>query len=430
MATRSSRFGARSKSVPTSDLIKLELNDDSRNIQDTTAEKSTLRVAGVQDVRYPGLKSAGKRKRADLEDTKIEDKQPALTKTSKSTPRPYAPPSYERVQRSPAAIKTVFDTRLTQHRAEWYSEVDQRKIWKRVDLRTLTYTLDLIKDCIKAVETHRDEEIKFSILRRRFHQIEFYDFITDILIVKSKLLEDNGFPAVFDNASFPYDLRADALLLFKKWTTRQWDPDLLRGIVTKKGTNGKEKTFNTKSLDQSYPLRVSASYHGAGDLVNGQWWPLQICTIRDGAHGLFEGGIYGQAKHGAYSIVLSGGGYADIDEGDTIQYCGTSGEENKPTAFTERMLESARLKHPVRVLRSGGLAGKHSKYRPAKGLRYDGIYDVTGYELLDKGTSMYRFTLHRCPGQDPIRYHGEEARPTEEELGAYQKIEGYLKSSE
>lgn len=416
---RPNRFGIRAKLLRTSDLVKPELNDDSNGVQSASLCK------------YPGLKSASKRKRGiDLTDSKVDNKQDESAATPKSKQRPFAPPLRLKSKGKPLADKTVVNTRLTRHDASWYQEVDLRKLWKRSELQTLSYTIDLIKKAIQAVETGHDEEVAFSILRRRLHQLEFYDFITDILVVKSKLLEDQGFPAIFDSAVFPWDLRADALMLFKKWCVRQWDPDLLRGIVTKKGTGSKDRAFSTRSIKKDYPQRISANYVGAGDLVNGQWWPLQICTIRDGAHGTPEGGIYGQAKKGAYSIILSGGGYADIDEGDSIQYCGTSGEENKPTAFTERMLESFQLKQPARVLRSAALAGKHSKYRPAKGLRYDGIYDITGYELLDKGTAMYRFTLKRCAGQDPIRYQGEEARPTEEELREYQKIQARLASFE
>ncbi|KAL8648646.1 MAG: hypothetical protein Q9210_004872 [Variospora velana] len=426
-AGSASRFRARSKSVP--DMVKLELNDDDDTLENTPTQQSLPRVSKHQNLLYPGLKSAGKRKRDDSPNTKTDRPLAVDASSTKPTSRPYAPPNRPKVQRAPIARKFVVNTRMTSRPAEAYIEYNPLKMYKRSDLATLVYTIDLVKQCVQAIETGLDREVKFSVLRRRLHQMDFFDFIEDILVIKSKLLEDQGFPAVFDDPNFPFDLRADALLLFRRWATRQWDPHLLRGIVTKMGTNSKEKVFNTKSLDKNYSLKVPASYHGEGDLVNGQWWPLQICTIRDGAHGLAEGGIYGQAAQGAYSIIMSGGGYADIDEGDTIQYCGTSGEEDKPTAFTERMLESFRLTKPVRVLRSAGLAGKHSNYRPVKGIRYDGIYHVTGYELLDKGTSMYRFTLVRCPGQDPIRYQGEEVRPTEEELRAYSKIEGYLKPS-
>ncbi|KAL8898526.1 MAG: hypothetical protein Q9207_006653 [Kuettlingeria erythrocarpa] len=431
MAARSSRFGARAQSVPTSDMIKLEINDEDHKSQDAPAEESTTRFPNVPNVQYPGLKSASKRKRADVTDSKSDVEPEARSKTLKSSHRPYAPPEYRRNRRASTGNKRTVNTRLTKHGADWYHETNMLDVYNRAELNTLKYARELIANCVRAIETGVDKEVQFSILRRRFHQMEFYDFVTEILVVRSKLFEDDGFAAVFDNASFPSDLRADALMLFKRWARRRWDPDLLRGIVTKRGTNDKEQTFNSKSLDKDYPHKLAANYRGAGDLVNGQWWPLQICTIRDGAHGMAEGGIYGQVKRGVYSIILSGGGYADIDEGDIIQYCGTSGEENKPTAFTERMLESAALKEPVRVLRSasGGFVNKQVLFRPVKGLRYDGLYKITGYELLHQGTAMYRFTLERCPNQDPIRYRGPEARPTDEELSAYRKIESLLKTS-
>ena len=405
----------RADSMPTSDQIKQELDD----------------YKSLPASKYPGLKSASKRKRSiDSADSKSDLRENDKSTTSKARQRPFAPPLRLKSQRKPLTNKTVVDTRLTQHEASWYREVDLRQMWKRSELQTLSYTLELIRKGTLAIKTGDNEEVAYSILRRRIHQMEFYDFITDVLIVKSKLLEDQGFPAIYNNAAFPWDLRADALLLYKKWCAHQWDPDLLRGIVTKKGTTCKDRSVSTRAIEKDYPHKIGANYVGAGELINGQWWPLQMCTIRDGAHGTPEGGIYGQVKKGAYSIILSGGGYADIDEGDEIKYCGISGEENKPTAFTERMLESSTLKNPIRVLRSAALAGKHSIYRPTKGLRYDGIYEITGYELLDKGTAMHRFTLRRCDGQDPIRYEGEEARPTEEELRAFEKIQAHLGSHE
>ncbi|KAL8937798.1 MAG: hypothetical protein Q9216_004245 [Gyalolechia sp. 2 TL-2023] len=414
VGTQTNRFEDRAKLAPISHPIKAEPHDGEHN--------PIL-------CRYPGLKSASKRKRnTTLTDSQTIKKRHDHSVTSKPRSRPFAPPLRLKSRGKPLINTSVVDTRITRYDAAWYTAVDMHKAWKRSDLQTLLYTAELIKKAFHAVEAGHGQEVAFSILRRRLHQMEFYDFVTEILVVKSKLLDEQGFPAVFDSTVIPWDLRADALMLFKKWCMRQWDPDLLRGIVTKKGTNNREKTLSTRSIDKNYPTKVSANHVGAGDLVNGQWWPLQICTIRDGAHGTPEGGIYGQAGKGAYSIIMSAGGYADIDEGDRIKYCGTSGEEDKPTAFTERMLESFELKNPIRVLRSSALAEKHSRYRPVKGLRYDGTYNITEYEILDKGTSMHRFTLERCAGQDPIRYQGEQVRPTEEELSQYKKVQAHLGS--
>ena len=65
-------------------------------------------------------------------------------------------------------------------------------------------------------------------------------------------------------------------------------------------------------------------------------------------------------------------------------------------------------------------------YRPAKGLRYDGLYKITDFTVLDEDTAMHQFTLTREAGQHPIRYRGVEQRPTNEELAEYTKIRKLL----
>lgn len=45
---------------------------------------------------------------------------------------------------------------------------------------------------------------------------------------------------------------------------------------------------------------------GHNGLAVGQWWPLRICALRDGAHGSSQGGIAGNSEVGAWSIVVSG----------------------------------------------------------------------------------------------------------------------------
>ena len=122
---------------------------------------------------------------------------------------------------------------------------------------------------------------------------------------------------------------------------------------------------------------------------------------------------------------MSSGGYADDDCGETLKYCGTSGTDAKPSPGTLHLKDSCKYKSPVRVLRSSALPSTNP-YRPAKGLRYDGLYSVVEYEILDAETAMHRFTLKRCKGQDPIRYQGVEKRPTDEELAEYSKIRALL----
>ena len=199
------------------------------------------------------------------------------------------------------------------------------------------------------------------------------------------------------------------------------DPSLLVGIKTfnKKAKTGRESV--SRSFDKDFKWRVSCHYQGQGDLINGTWWPLQLCALRDGAHGETEAGIHGHPDIGALSIVLSGGGYEDIDDGEIVKYCGTSGSTGAELAGTRHLLRACSEKTPVRVLRSHALPSTN-KYRPVKGTRYDGIYLVEGSELLDPEKAMPRFGLVRVEGQHPIRYQGVEKRPTDEELSEYQKI--------
>lgn len=87
------------------------------------------------------------------------------------------------------------------------------------------------------------------------------------------------------------------------------------------------------------------------------------------------------------------------------------------------MLESIKMNREIRVLRA---ENKKSPYAPKKGLRYDGLYTIAKYEVLNKATAMYRFTLRRCVNQDPIRYRGPEIKPTEYELQQHSKIRDTL----
>lgn len=175
---------------------------------------------------------------------------------------------------------------------------------------------------------------------------------------------------------------------------------------------------------------MAANFVGEGHLVNGQWWPYQICAVLDGAHGAMEAGIYREKEKGALSIVLGTSGYANQDNGNTIQYCGTSGALNKATENTKYMMEARRRQTPVRVLRSGaGRPQKENLYLPQNGLRYDGLYMVTGETLLDAATAMYQFSLQRIPGQDPIRFLGVAMRPTPEERARFSRIREALRYS-
>lgn len=178
------------------------------------------------------------------------------------------------------------------------------------------------------------------------------------------------------------------------------------------------------SIDPAF--KVSPKYYGNGDLMNGQWWPLEICALRDGAHGQTQAGISGEKGEGAYSVVVSGGhDYPDRASGNELLYCGTDSNDSAPTTNTHIMLDSVG-KHPVRLIRSHNL---DSPYAPNMGFRYDGLYNVVSYEMLDPPDSQrqrHRFKLVRVVGQDPIRGgDSPETRPTRQEREQYQKYKRF-----
>ena len=259
-------------------------------------------------------------------------------------------------------------------------------------------------------------------LRANIHSVFFYDKISRRSLEDSGILTNEDLTKIMDNIDgiFPIDISLDAKELYLKWSHGDYDAHPMRGLELKEHTSESGRTFKAYSLTKGYQFKVSADYVGHGRLIIGQWWPLRVCAIRDGAHGESEAGIYGKIGSVAYSIVVSSQGYANVDSGDTIQYCGNSGNDKIATARTKMLLECVRKSSAVRVLRSASRTA--SPYLPKKGLRYDGLYDVLCSQLLDKDTAMYRFTLSRQPGQPPIRNTGAGSRPNEKELGKYQQL--------
>ncbi|PUU76034.1 PUA-like domain-containing protein [Tuber borchii] len=197
--------------------------------------------------------------------------------------------------------------------------------------------------------------------------------------------------------------------------------DVMRGIIVTISSIGRK----TYMLDKQFPKRA-ADVSGDNGLTVGDWWPYQICALRDGAHGSRMGGIHGRVSTGAYSIVISGGYQAtDRDFGDRILYSGSRGEivPNSPeeaplTNATMSLIKSYQTGNPVRVLRSSKC---HSKWAPSVGIRYDGLYRVLDYRVeQDEGTRYYRFELKRILGQDPINKY----RPNPKEVEDFRRVTG------
>ena len=76
--------------------------------------------------------------------------------------------------------------------------------------------------------------------------------------------------------------------------------DVMRGIIV--SADGRR----TYRLNPNYrPRPRDCHVFGHNGLTVGQWWPLRVCAIRDGAHGAMMAGIAGGASVGAFSIVVS-----------------------------------------------------------------------------------------------------------------------------
>ncbi|KAL2364133.1 hypothetical protein RJZ56_002952 [Blastomyces dermatitidis] len=267
----------------------------------------------------------------------------------------------------------------------------------------------------------------FNGMRGRIQQLQFYDVSAALPSLLQKFMDYNtGLPAIVNSPddAVPWDIKLDCEAILFRWQRGDFDPNLLRGIMTA------ERNRSARKLDPTYKFKRDSIVVGDNHLRNGQWFPLQITTIRDGAHGEMEAGISGRNKVGAVSIILSsaGKGYPDVDQGDTIAYCGTHGKDGQISAGTNLLIESHANRTPIRVLRSSKLP-KINPYRPVAGFRYDGLYEIHGVDVLDSQTMLHRFKLRRIAGQTPIRYQGEERRPTVREVEEWRILQNLDASS-
>lgn len=313
---------------------------------------------------------------------------------------------------------------------EWYSNASPPKNLNQATRTTHRSILDQfnklkssIKECVEQPENRKAALKKVTEL---LHALEFTKIPHEYILFKYKTLHPGqGLKRIADfqdsGYKFPWYLRADAQELYNKWLSKQWDPDMFRGIknMVKGVTKGKGQ-----SIDERHKL--DWRFFGEGNFVAGQWWATQLCAVRDGAHGSAQAGIAGiktteTRPGGATSIVLSEGHKEDIDEGEEIWYCGTEAKmgDTEPTTSTKLMLESVATGQPVRVMRSSHLPAGN-KYKPMKGIRYDGLYKVLSSEVISDVRHHYLFHLKRIPGQINLRCEGEAARPTPRELQEYE----------
>jgi len=194
----------------------------------------------------------------------------------------------------------------------------------------------------------------------------------------------------------------------------------MRGISVSRG-----KTTSYQFDDRF--ARRSYKQFGHNDIKVGEWWPMQICLLRDGAHGSVNGGIAGSMKGGAISIIASGGYKGmDKDRGTTLLYSGSNSHTNtNPTdpeisANTAAMITSHRLQNPIRVIRSYRSDWEHA---PTVGFRYDGLYRITQYRIQHNtlGGAYYRFKLERLSGQPDMVFD----RPNAKERRDFERVKDW-----
>lgn len=337
----------------------------------------------------------------------------------------------------------VRSTGINRRPPQWYKELPKPNNTRDANKSDEETMLFRIKDAIRTAKAsnaqNRDVVLptQFGKIISMVHKIIFLN-VTDKLLRKTRMLDNNdGLPQLFDDefsggVPWPWYLRADAEELYNKWCGKVFETDLYRGLI--RAMRGKGKGLSTSSdtlgKDSKHYRLVNPKQHGNGLLINGTWWPTQLAVLRDGGHGSSQGGITSDPVEGAFSVIMAGGldpnnkPYPNIDRGDEVLYCGTdnpSTELNEPSRDTKAMILNHKNGQPVRLFRSSNLG---SKFAPELGFRYDGLYSVVGFEVLDppeEKRKRHRFRLLRCEGQDPIRSEGPEKRPTKEEIYEYEK---------
>ncbi|KAJ7414627.1 E3 ubiquitin-protein ligase UHRF1 [Pitangus sulphuratus] len=183
----------------------------------------------------------------------------------------------------------------------------------------------------------------------------------------------------------------------------------------------------------------------------GTMWKFRVQVSESGVHRPHVAGIHGRSNDGAYSLVLSGGYEDDVPmitsggqticepknkhglEWSGVVCAGALGALalNCSAPINDKHGAEAkdwRAGKPVRVVRNVK-GGKHSKYAPEEGNRYDGIYKVVKYwpETGKSGFLVWRYLLRR-DDEEPAPWT-KEGKDRMEKLGlTMQYPEGYLEA--
>ncbi|PWW80084.1 hypothetical protein C7212DRAFT_289300 [Tuber magnatum] len=338
-------------------------------------------------------------------------------------------------------LYTGFSNRISET-----TRFSSNRVISRSDLIALSVHRDTIARILKkpSPNTADWQTVREALYKLPFENVDQKIVHTSGVIAQLLRIEEGGF-------DIPEDISLDAQTILKRWRNGDYDPHLLRGVdlnqavthVKGRGSKNVKRTRHYK-LEEDYNWKRDDNVEGNHDLFVGEWWPLQICALRDGAHGELEAGISGNTTIGAISVIVSGGAlYPDLDELDRVLYCGTMGIEAQlnlaadpteefepgdriPSHNTKLLMISYRNGTKIRLFRS---AKSQSPYAPAEGLRYDGLYTIRAYEILDKKNAVYRFEMIRENNQPAIRGDPDDpgCKPNKVELAKWQGIKKTLK---
>ena len=272
--------------------------------------------------------------------------------------------------------------------------------------------------------TAGEREQIFAGIREFLAYAPFFDGVTLALVANTQILWTFHEMCVNERGLFPPDVCDDSFVLLQKWTRDDLEPSVLRGIAqhqTISATTGRRNT--SYSIERTWAFKVPCDEESVCRVGNGQWWPYQICMLRDGAHGQLVAGIHGTTETGALSVVLGGGDYQNEDHGTTVLFCGTKGKPGSPSRPTQLLLKNVESGIAVLLFRSSSLP-KENPYRPVVGIRADGFYTVVSFEIVDNETAMHKFKLVRVAGQTPIRSTGKYAKPSLNEVAIWEDMYG------
>ncbi|RPA77499.1 hypothetical protein BJ508DRAFT_330116 [Ascobolus immersus RN42] len=255
-------------------------------------------------------------------------------------------------------------------------------------------------------------------LRKRNHKIPLFQEVWQLLLFELK--EPELTLDIIEHLSLSKKLVAVLKLILLNNVTRshvgRWAVDLQiararweRGFVS----SGILHMWNT-------PVSADSSQPGSMDFTPGDVFQNQRHCHHTGIHFHVRKGIHGNLENGAYSVITYGGSREtgkDKDEGNILHFSGVRKvqiEQDYP--IDTRCLIKAETNHsPIRVLRGSGgrtltTGSKQpwSTWIPSKGIRYDGLYEITGRRYLnEKGKEVeddehdlhynIRFEMTRLP---------------------------------